>query len=62
VRSRGAPAEHWAACPRRCGERPGTPVAVAVVDAGVAVRRGATGDEALVADVGAALRLLRGRA
>ena len=44
ARAPGAPAEHWAACPRRCGERPGTPVAVAVVDAGVAVRRGA--DEA----------------
>ena len=24
------PAEHWAACERRCGEVPGTPVSVAV--------------------------------
>jgi precorrin-3B synthase len=28
------PAEHWAACERRCGEVPGTPVAVAVHDEG----------------------------
>lgn len=28
------PAEHWAACERRCGEVPGTPVAVAVHDDG----------------------------
>jgi precorrin-3B synthase len=62
VRLPGAPAEHWAACPRRCGERPGTPVAVAVLDAGVAVRPGAGAHEALAADVGGALRLLRGRA
>ena len=60
ARAPGAPAEHWAACPRRCGERPGTPVAVAVVDAGVAVRRGV--DEAVVPDVDAALGVLRGRA
>ena len=26
--------EHWAACERRCGEIAGTPVAVAVRDAG----------------------------
>jgi precorrin-3B synthase len=62
VRASAAPAEHWAACPRRCGERPGTPVAVAVVDAGVAVRRGANADEMLVADVDGALGLLRGGA
>ncbi len=29
VRSARDPAEHWAACERRCGEMPGTPVAVA---------------------------------
>ncbi len=58
ARGPAAPAEHWSACPRRCGERPGTPVAVAVVDAGVAVRHGA--GEGLVADVDAALGMLRG--
>jgi precorrin-3B synthase len=33
-RSATDPAEHWAACQRRCGEMPGTPVAVAVHDEG----------------------------
>lgn len=56
VRLQDAPAEHWSACPRRCGESAGVPVAVAVLDAGVGVRRGPT--EALVDDVEAALGLL----
>lgn len=34
VRSPGDPPEHWAACERRCGETPGTPVAVAIRAAG----------------------------
>jgi len=59
VRAPAAPGEHWAACPRRCGEHPGTPVAVAVLDDGVAVRRGA--DEVLVDDVEAAVDLLGAR-
>jgi sulfite reductase beta subunit-like hemoprotein len=58
VRLPGAPAEHWAACPRRCGERPGMPVAVAVLDAGIGVRRAR--DEAVVDDVEAALGVLGG--
>jgi precorrin-3B synthase len=33
-RSARDPAEHWAACERRCGEVPGTPVSVAVRPAG----------------------------
>ncbi|MBW3652838.1 MAG: precorrin-3B synthase [Actinobacteria bacterium] len=34
VRAATDPPEHWAACERRCGEISGTPVAVAVRDAG----------------------------
>lgn len=34
VREATDPAEHWAACERRCGELPGTPVTVAVRAAG----------------------------
>jgi precorrin-3B synthase len=34
VRAATDPAEHWAACLRRCGEVPGTPVTVVVRDAG----------------------------
>jgi len=34
VRTATDPAEHWAACERRCGEVPGTPVGVAVREAG----------------------------
>jgi precorrin-3B synthase len=34
TRSARDPAEHWAACERRCGEMPGTPVTVAVRAAG----------------------------
>jgi len=39
ARTAGDPAEHWAACERRCGELPSTPVTVAVGDgAGIEVR------------------------
>lgn len=58
VRSPGAGTEHWAACPRRCGERREMPVAVAMLDEGVSVRRGA--GEALVRHIEAALGLLGG--
>jgi sulfite reductase beta subunit-like hemoprotein len=34
----GSPAEHWAACERRCGERRDQPIAAAAVQNGVAVR------------------------
>jgi precorrin-3B synthase len=34
VRAATDPAEHWAACERRCGEVPGTPVTVTVREAG----------------------------
>jgi sulfite reductase beta subunit-like hemoprotein len=55
VRPAGAPAEHWTACERRCGEQPGQPVAVAATPDGLLVRCGAeerpvaTTDEALEA-------------
>jgi sulfite reductase beta subunit-like hemoprotein len=39
-RGPGAPAEHWAACERRCGERPQQPVALAALPNGVSVRIG----------------------
>jgi sulfite reductase beta subunit-like hemoprotein len=38
VRGYGAPAEHWAACDRRCGERSGQQIAVTAMPDGVAVR------------------------
>lgn len=40
TRRPGAPAEHWAACERRCGERPAQPIAVAAGFDSVAVRIG----------------------
>jgi precorrin-3B synthase len=43
----GAPAEHWTACERRCGERAGQPLAVAATERGVSLRIGET---ELVAD------------
>lgn len=40
VRDERAPAEHWTACARRCGERGGVAVAVCAHDGEVSVRRG----------------------
>jgi sulfite reductase beta subunit-like hemoprotein len=51
-----APAEHWTACERRCGERTGQPVAVAAVPGGVAVRVG--GGERIVESFERALAVL----
>jgi sulfite reductase beta subunit-like hemoprotein len=56
VRGPGAPAEHWAACERRCGERSGQPIAVGVDGAGIAVRTAA--GESVVANVEQALAVL----
>ncbi len=56
VRRRGTRAEHWAACERRCGERPGHPVAVAACADGVAIRAG--DEERVVVGVTAALEVL----
>jgi sulfite reductase beta subunit-like hemoprotein len=52
VRAPDAPAEHWAACERRCGQTRGVAVGVAALADGVAV------GERVVADVDAALALL----
>ncbi|HUE25936.1 MAG TPA: hypothetical protein VMP89_04110, partial [Solirubrobacteraceae bacterium] len=41
-----APAEHWTACERRCGERADQPIAVAASERSISVR---TGETALVA-------------
>jgi hypothetical protein len=38
TRQPGAPAEHWAACERRCGERAEQPVAIAGAEDGILVR------------------------
>jgi precorrin-3B synthase len=56
VRDPRAGAEHWAACERRCGERPGQPVAVVATSDGLVVRRGA--GERPVATVDDALAVL----
>lgn len=56
-RAAGAPAEHWSGCERRCGEPRSVGVAVVAGDRRVAVWRHGRGDE--VADVDAALALLR---
>lgn len=42
-----APAEHWTACERRCGERADQPIAVAASERGISVR---TGEAELVAE------------
>jgi sulfite reductase beta subunit-like hemoprotein len=57
ARKAGAPAEHWAACERRCGERARQPIAVAADGDGVAIRteRG----ERIVGRVEDALAMLR---
>ncbi|HEX5610541.1 MAG TPA: hypothetical protein VFX45_10680 [Solirubrobacterales bacterium] len=57
TRRGGAPAEHWSACGRRCGEPSSAPVAVAAEEGGaIAVRAG--GRSRLVADEREALALL----
>lgn len=56
VRPAGAPAEHWTACERRCGEQPGQPVSVVATQDGLLVRRGA--GERLVATTDEALEAL----
>jgi precorrin-3B synthase len=55
------PPEHWAACERRCGEMPGTPVAVAV-RAGGDVEVRADARTSVVASLDDAEQLLRGEA
>jgi sulfite reductase beta subunit-like hemoprotein len=57
VRGPGSPAEHWAACERRCGERAGQPVAIAPAsDEGITLRVGQR--EHVVAGVDEALSAL----
>jgi sulfite reductase beta subunit-like hemoprotein len=52
-----SPAEHWAACGRRCGERPRQPIAVAASDGGaLSVRDGE--DECVAYDLRDALAVL----
>lgn len=58
VRGPGAPAEHWAACERRCGERAGQPVSIAAGAEGLTVRP-AGGGELTVASVDQVLAVLR---
>lgn len=56
IRRAGAPAEHWAACERRCGERPGEPIAVTAMPDGIAVR--IDGTERVVASLSDAIAVL----
>lgn len=56
VRCPAVGTEHWTACERRCGERPGQPIAVASLPHGLAVRKG--DEEHVVDDVGDALEML----
>ena len=56
VRAPGAPAEHWAACERRCGERAAQPVSVAPRGSALVVRCGER--ERAVGDARAALEVL----
>jgi sulfite reductase beta subunit-like hemoprotein len=58
VRAPGAPAEHWSACERRCGQPRRVGVAVTAPGGGVLVAR-AGGAERLLVDVPAALAELR---
>jgi precorrin-3B synthase len=51
-----SPAEHWAACERRCGERPGVAIVVAAAGDGIAVT--VDGRTAHVADADEAVALL----
>lgn len=57
VRAATDPPEHWAACERRCGELPGTPVTVAVRPAGDVELR-CDGATSVVASLEAADRVL----
>lgn len=62
VRAATDPPEHWAACERRCGELPDTPMTVAVRPAGDVELR-CDGETSVVASLeGAAERLLAGAA
>jgi sulfite reductase beta subunit-like hemoprotein len=56
VRAHDAPAEHWTACERRCGERSDVPVAVSAGEAELHVRT--PEGEAAVENIAAALGLL----
>jgi sulfite reductase beta subunit-like hemoprotein len=56
IRRAGAPPEQWAAWQRRCGERPGEPIAVAALPDGVAVR--IDGTERVVASLDDAIEVL----
>jgi sulfite reductase beta subunit-like hemoprotein len=56
VRGSAAGAEHWAACERRCGVRPGKGVSVTALSGGVLIAR--DGDARLVAGVDEALAVL----
>jgi precorrin-3B synthase len=55
VRDDGAPSEHWSACERRCGERPGVEVAVHAAGDGIAVRVGDRETQAAGVDEAVAL-------
>lgn len=56
VRDEGAPAEHWSACERRCGEPPDAPIAVAAEGPGLTVR--IDGRRRRAADAAKALAML----
>jgi sulfite reductase beta subunit-like hemoprotein len=60
VREPGSPAEHWAACERRCGERARQPVAIAAAP-GEAIAVRMSGGEQIVASVEEALVALASR-
>ena len=57
TRGPGSPAEHWAACGRRCGEPPRQPIAVAALDGGALSVRDGEG-ERIAHDLGDALAVL----
>jgi precorrin-3B synthase len=59
TRASGAPAEHWSACTRRCGELRGTRVTVAADGGRLLLRTPSDREERIVPDVDAALKLLR---